>query len=359
MAILYGAIDLHGDNGYCAILDQDQRRVFGKRLHNDIEEVAASLGPYRDELVGIAVESTYNWYWLVDGLQARGYRVHLVNTAGVQQYEGLKYSDDRRDALFLANLLRLQILPEGYIYPKEERGVRDLLRKRMLLVRQRTTHILSLENLIARNTGTQISARVATRMNEEDVAGMIADPHVRMSAQMNIEAIRFFSERIRVVEKAVLAEQQLEDDHQHLLTVPGIGPIMAMTIALETGDIGRFPGAGNYGSYSRCVKSERKSNEKPKGKGNEKCGNRYLGWAYVEVAHFMLRSYPPAKSFYQRKANKRNTTVATKALANKIARACYYIMRDHTSFDGVRMFGPAAGCGGEPVEGLAKADRQV
>ena len=333
--------------------------MFGKRVPNVMEAVLGTLEPYRERLVGIAVESTYNWYWLVDGLQERGYRVHLVNTAAIKQYAGLKYSDDRRDALFLANLLRLKILPEGYIYPREERSIRDLLRKRMLLMRQRTTHVLSLESLIARHTGTQISARATLRLTEEAVAALVNDRHVVMSARMNIEAIRFFSERIKEIEREVTREVGEQEEYQHLLTVPGIGKIMALTIALETGDIGRFAGAGNYGSYCRCVKSERLSNQRKKGEGNEKSGNKYLGWAYVEVAHFMLRYYEPAKRFYQRKSHQRNSTVATKALANKIARACYYLMRDGTPFDGVRMFGPAAGCVGDPAQGLAESAHQT
>ena len=112
-----------------------------KQVANDLALILATLEPFRDDLRGIAVESTYNWYWLVDGLMEAGYRVHLANPSGIKQYEGLKHSDDRDDAFFLAHLLALGILPEGYIYPKEERPVRDLLRKRSFLVKHRTAHI--------------------------------------------------------------------------------------------------------------------------------------------------------------------------------------------------------------------------
>jgi transposase len=107
---------------------------------------------------GVVVESTFNWYWLVDGLREAGYPVHLANTAAIQQYSGLKYTDDRSDARWLAHLLRLKLLPEGYIYPKAERAVRDLLRKRSQLVRQKVTHILSIQNLMSRNKGMRLSA---------------------------------------------------------------------------------------------------------------------------------------------------------------------------------------------------------
>lgn len=143
---LYGGIDLHSNNNVMAIVDERDRVVYQKRLPK-------RLAPYQSELEGLVVESTYNWYWLVDGLMEAGFTVHLANPAAIKQYEGIKYTDDDSDACLLAHLLRLGILPEGYIYPKEERPVRDLLRKRAQLVRQKVTQILSIETLMTRNTG--------------------------------------------------------------------------------------------------------------------------------------------------------------------------------------------------------------
>jgi len=108
---------------------------------------------------------------------------------------------------------------------------------------------------------------------------------------------------------------------------------------LETGEIGRFGGVGNYTSYCRCAKAERRSNEKKKGKNNGKNGNRYLAWAYVEGAQFMRRHCEKAKRFYQRKLAKTNEYVAGKALASKLTKACYFILRDRVEFDMERMFG--------------------
>ena len=127
--------------------------VYQKRLPNDLELVVEELSVYQSDLEGIVVESTYNWYWLVDGLMEKDYGFHLANTAAIQQYEGLKYTDDHSDARWLAHLLRLGVLPEGHIYPRAERAVRDLLRKRSQMVRQRTTNLFSIQNLLTRNTG--------------------------------------------------------------------------------------------------------------------------------------------------------------------------------------------------------------
>ncbi|MDR1935321.1 MAG: transposase, partial [Candidatus Accumulibacter sp.] len=149
----YSGIDLHSNNCWVTVTDEEDRVVAGKRVPNDLEKILRLLLPWRDELVGVVVESTYNWYWLVDALQAAGFKVHLANTVAIKKYEGLKHSGDEADARYLAHLLRLGLLPTGTIRPPEQRAVRDLARKRLQLVRSRTTHILAVENILARQQG--------------------------------------------------------------------------------------------------------------------------------------------------------------------------------------------------------------
>ena len=164
---LYGAIDLHSNNNVTVLIDEKDKVVYQKRLTNELPLIVEQLSPYASSLEGIVVESTYNWYWLVDGLMEKDHRVHLANTAAIQQYEGLKYTDDDSDARWLAHLLRLGVLPEGYIYPKEQRQVRDLLRKRSQLVHHKTAHLLSIQNLYSRNTGQSISANRIKQLSSE------------------------------------------------------------------------------------------------------------------------------------------------------------------------------------------------
>ena len=139
-------------------MDQDHKRVFGKRLPNKLDKILTVLEPFKDDLQGVVVESTYNWYWLVDGLQEYGHRVHLANASAIQQYEGIKHTDDKWDSFWLAHMKQLNILPEGYIYPKQQRAVRDLLRRRLFFVRHRTANILSLQSTITRNLGIKMSS---------------------------------------------------------------------------------------------------------------------------------------------------------------------------------------------------------
>ena len=150
---LYTGFDLHSTNSYLGIIDEDGKRMWNKKLRNDPSLILGMLSPFKKDIAGVVVESTYNWYWLVDLLKEEGYDVHLANPSRIQQYSGLKHGDDKHDAFWLAEMLRLKILPEGYIYPKEQRPLRDLLRKRSHLVKLRTSLIVSLQNILARNVG--------------------------------------------------------------------------------------------------------------------------------------------------------------------------------------------------------------
>jgi len=323
---LYGAIDLHSTNSVTVVIDEQDRVVYQKRLPNDLALILKELSVYQSELEGIVVESTYNWYWLVDGLMEEGYKLHLANTAAIQQYEGLKYTDDHSDARWLAHLLRLGVLPEGYIYPRAQRPVRDLLRKRSQLVRQRTTNLLSIQNLLTRNTGSSLSARRVKGLDVQQVDELLDNPDLALAVKANLSVMCSADEQVQILEQTVTQRVKLRSQFSFLKTVPGIGEILALTIMLETGDIRRFASVGNFASYCRCVGSQKISNGKTKGKGNTKNGNKYLAWAFVEAAHFAIRFNSKIKSFDQRKKAKTKGVVAIKAVAHKLCRACYYYL---------------------------------
>ena len=335
---LYGAIDLHSNNNVTVLIDEQDQVVYQKRLANDLSLIGEQLSPYASSVEGIVVESTYNWYWLVDGLMSKGHTVHLANTAAIQQYEGLKYTDDDSDARWLAHMLRLGVLPQGYIYPKEDRAVRDLLRKRSQLVRQRTANLLSIQNLYSRNTGSSLSANRIKKLRSEEVDDLFTLGEVALAVKANVSVMRCLETEISTLERVVKERVKLKPAFRYLLSVNGIGQTLALTIMLETGDIRRFPSVGNFASYCRCVGSEKISNGKRKGKGNTKNGNKYLSWAFVEAANFAIRYEPLIARFYQRKKAKTHGVLAIKAVAHKLARACYYVMRDEVPFDVARAF---------------------
>ena len=335
---LYGGIDLHSRISWLVILDGALKLVRQVKLANSLAEFLRILEPYRGELAGLAVESTPNWYWLVDGLHDAGYRMHLTNTCAAQQYTGLKYTDDRHDARWLAHLLALGILPEGYIYPAHERPLRDLLRRRGFLVDKRTSMLLSLGGAFACHTGRRVSSDTVKKWTAVEIEELLDNATVARGLTCLLEPIKAMNTQIKMLEKEVLAQAKLRDEFALLRTVWGIGPILALTVMLEVGDITRFEKVGNFASYCRLVKTEHLSVGKRKGSGNAKNGNPYLSWAFSEAAHFAIRYHDAAQRFYQRKLAKANRIVAVRALAHKLARASYYVMRDKVEFDPDRLF---------------------
>jgi transposase len=312
--------------------------LYCKRHANRLEDILVVLRAHQDSGCVVAVESTYNWYWLIDGLKAEGFDVRLANSAALPQYDGLKYSDDETDAIKLARLLARGLLPEGYIYPVEERGVRDLLRRRLVLVRTRAQQLIAIDGLLARHLGASMTGVSLKRLDAAALHALPLSEEAALQALAHLRVRQTLDHEIAALEKHLKTRLAERADVRLLQTVPGIGSILAATIALEVGDIGRFANAGCFASYCRLVASTRISNGKVKGHGNAKCGNRYLAWAFMEAALFAKRWSPQAQSFYRRRSSKRHKLIALKALAHKLARACYHLLKERTPFDPARCF---------------------
>jgi transposase len=336
---LYAGTDLHSNSNFLGIIDGQGKRVFKKKLPNELSLIRQTLQRFQGELVGIAVESTYNWYWMVDGLMEEGYKVHLANPSAIQQYTGLKHTDDKHDAFWLAEMLRLGILPEGYIYPKKERPIRDLLRKRGHLVRLRTSLVVSLQNILSRNLGRKLRVNDVKSFREDRITSFLEmSEDIALAGRVSKEAIDHLTRQIYKIEWAVQKKITVKEEYRYLLTLPGVGKILALTIMLETGPISRFETVGDYVSYCRKVPSQWISNGKWKGSGNRKNGNKYLSWAYAEASEFARRLYPEPRAYYHRKMQKSNAAVAHSALSNKLARAGYYVIRDQVPFRPEKLF---------------------
>jgi transposase len=340
---LVAGMDLHSNNVVIGVMDADGKRVAHEKVACELKAVVKFLAPYKKRLEQVAVESTYNWYWLVDGLRALKYPVVLANPAGMTQYSGIKHADDTNDAFFLAELLRLKILPTGYIYDAELRPVRDLLRRRMTLVHHRTALMLSFKSLYTRTTGQEMALSKLKEMEIKEAQGLYDHPANQLIAGLQIKHIDGLRESIEKIEKAVLASARELPYYPKLTSLPGVGKILGMTITMEVGDIKRFAEPGHFASYCRTVAAQRFSNSKKKGENNSKCGNKYLAWAFVEAANFARRYDEQCRQWYDRKAARTSKVLATKALACKLAKAAWYLMAEGTDYDPKRMFGqPAA-----------------
>jgi transposase len=222
--------------------------------------------------------------------------------------------------------------------PKASRAVRDLARKRMQLVQQRTVQILSIETLFDQQRGAHLNSNDIKKLTSVEIDGMGFGSMEALAIKANLAVMHALQTQIDTIEKELAKHCRKHPAFALLKSVSGIGDVLATVILLETGSIERFADVGNYASYCRCVGSTHESNGKKKGEGNTKNGNRYLAWAFVEAANFAIRYNESAKKFYQRKKAKRNAVVAIKAVAHKLARACYHMLKTGEVFSVERCF---------------------
>ena len=206
------------------------------------------------------------------------------------------------------------------------------------MVRCQTMQILAIESILARQTGGRMSSERVKRLTAQQIKELGLAPDVALALEANRAVSETLQRQIEALEQRLKERVKLRGEYRLLKTVPGIGETLATTIMLETGTIRRFASVGKFSSYCRCVDSRRESNGRKKGEGNAKNGNKYLAWAFVEAANFALRCCPEAKRCYERKKRKTNGIVAIKAIAHKLARACYHMLREQKPFDVQRCF---------------------
>ena len=336
--VLYAGADLHGNNVFLSLCNEAGDNVFRRRVKANLAAVNEALDPFWERIKVLGVESTFNWYWFVDGLREQGHNIKLGNPAKMEQYKGLKITNDLTDADWLAEQLRIGIFPECYIYPKETRSVRDALRRRQLFVRRRTQVLLSLGGLLERYGIKAPGAAKLEKWTSEDIQAIGLDGWVELQLEMLLKAVKESDQNAKIIEKKVLAFVKPTQQYLRITTMPGIGMALGMLIVLESGDFSRFASAGNYASYCRTVRSERTSNDKKKGSNNSKNGNKYLAWAFIEAATFAARFNPRIHSWYEKKKRKSGVPKAKKALACKLAKAVFHVMNGK-DFDENMMFG--------------------
>jgi transposase len=187
-------------------------------------------------------------------------------------------------------------------------------------------------------TGRDLSANRLKAMEVEEAEKLFDHPADQLIARRDLQLMEQLKQSIQKMESTLLKAVESVPHDPMLQTMPGVGKILGLTITLETVDPRRFASAGNYASYCRCVDSRRMSNGKKKGENNGKCGNKYLAWAYVEAANYARRYDESCRKFHDRKAAQVNSTLATKALACKLAKAAWHMMSRNTPYDAGRMF---------------------
>ena len=340
--MFYSGIDLSARDSHLCVVDENLSIHLHQKTANELLGIAHLLEPFKPNLQ-IVVESTFNWYWLVDGLADLGFHVSLAHTLGLAMITQAKVKTDRRDAFTLAKLLRAGVIPKAYIYPASTRPIRDLLRRRHRLVEMRAYEYGSLRQLLLRE-GFLTSSRNQIRLaDDEDLKQWFSHPLVVMSASHQIERISLLSHQITELEQQILRLTSDNPDYKRLLEVSGVGKILALTILYEVGDISRFQSVRHFSSYCRLVPGVAQSGQLSRRGRSSKQGNAYLKSAFNQAAVVAVRCYPQVKRCYERHlARHRGSArklVAYNVIAHKLAQAVYYILRDRSDYQEELIFG--------------------
>ena len=330
----YCGIDLHARTMYLCILNQAGAIVLHRNMKADPDSFLKAIAPFRDQIV-VAVECIFTWYWLADLCAREGIAFVLGHALYMKAIHGGKAKNDKIDAHKIAVLLRGGMIPQAYVYPEGMRSTRDLLRRRMHLMHQRSQLLAHIQNTNSQYNLPDIGKKIAYKSNREGVAERFADPSVRSSVAFDLKRIDFYDGLLNEIELEILRHAKLHDGNTfHLLdSVPGVGKILALVLLYEIHDISRFPSVQDFVSYCRLVKSKKESAGKIYGFSGAKIGNAHLKWAFSEASVLFLRNNPQGQAYLARLEKTHSKGKALTILAHKLARAVYYMLRRHEAFD--------------------------
>jgi transposase len=329
----YCGVDLHARNMYICIVDRQGKKRLHCGLRCDRRRFQRLVAPYKKSLT-VAVECVSNWYWLADLCREEKIEFVLGHALYMKAIHGGKAKNDRIDAEKIARLLQAGVLPMAYVYPQEQRSLRDLLRRRLRFVRQRAELMGHIQNLNQQGNLPELPESLKVKSRRSAVLEHFEQEDVKLSVQTDLTLISHYDQVIAQCEKHILA--RAKDCQGRVLTilmsVPGIGKIIALTIALEVDRIERFQTRQQFCSYSRLVKCTRESAGKRQGEGGAKIGNPYLKWAFSEAAVHVSRHSEPIGAHLARLERKHDKGRAKSFLAHKLGRAVYYMLKRDTLF---------------------------
>jgi len=330
----YCGIDLHARSMYLCILDREGKIVLHHNMASAPEPFLAAIAPYRGKLV-VGVECIFCWYWMADLCAAQKIEFVLGHALYMKAIHGGKAKNDKIDAYKIASLLRGGNFPLAYAYPSQMRATRDLLRRRMRLMRERAQLLAHVQNTTSQYNLPEIGKKIAYKANRAGVAERFVDPAVQKSIAVDLALIDYLDKALNDLELTLtrLAKQHDAQVFHRLRSVPGIGKILALVMLYEIQDITRFPRVQDFVSYARLVKCAKESAGKHYGYSGKKIGNAFLKWAFSEAAVLFLRGNEPAQKYVARLARKHGKAKALTILAHRLGRAVYHMLKRGEAFD--------------------------
>lgn len=330
----YCGIDLHARSLYICIINQEGEVC----LHREIKANPDLLGNILENYLGkivVGVECMHCWYWVADYCKEIGVDFILGHALYMKAIHGGKAKNDRIDSFKIAKLMRGGNFPLAYTYPQEMRSTRDLLRRRMKIVRHGAhlkAHIVnttSQYNLPPNNLNTKNSR------DREELKTIFPEDVVQKNINLDIAILSCYATELSKIEFFIEKQAKTHNPvHLHILkTFYGIGRILSLTIIYEIGNINRFESVQKFASYARLVKCKAESAGKTYGTQGNKIGNAHLKWAFSEASVLFLRGNPKAKKYLENLQKRMSKAKALSVLAHKIGRCVYFMLKNEKVFD--------------------------
>lgn len=330
----YCGIDLHARTLYLCILDQDGAITLHREIKANPDQLLTAIKPFQNRIV-IGVECMFSWYWVADLCAKHNIRFVLGHALYMKAIHGGKAKNDKIDSEKIARMLKGGMFPMAYVYPAELRSTRDLMRRRIRLMRQRAELIAHVHNTLSQYNLPANTNNLRYAKNRDKMRGYFPDQSAQRSIDLDLDRIDFYDTLLSKLEWYLKQQAKAADAHAIILlkSINGVGDILSMTMLYEISDINRFERVQDFASYSRLIKCQRESAGKRYGTGGAKIGNAYLKWAFSEAAVLFLRGNPDAQQWLERKAKQHNKARALTILAHKLGRAVYFMLKRGHLFD--------------------------
>lgn len=331
----YCGIDLHSNKMYLCIVNQQGEIQLHKNIRTRADHFLSLTRPFRERDCVVGVESTYNWYGLADLCGQHELPFVLGHALALRAVHGGKTKNDKIDSEKLALLLRGGNFPLAYVYPREHRATRDLIRRRTYLVRRRAELMTHIRNTAGQYNLSIVTGQLTYPGNRAGLPEQFEHPSAQKTVASDCALIAALTTQIRELEKYLTQQARLElpQPYYQLLSIPGVGRVLALVLLYEIGDIGRFPKVGHFLSYCRLVAPRHESNGKLYGSPGRKQGNAHLKWAFSEAATLLMRECSEAQDYVGRLEKKHGKKKALSILSSRIGRVVFQMLRRGESFE--------------------------
>ena len=330
--MLYAGIDVHRKSSYVSVIDGKGNRVAQRNLPSEVEAIAGFLGGL-GEVPGIVMESTSAWYWLYDGLSERGYEVVVSDPRKTKAIASARIKNDKLDAHMLARLLRADLVATVYVSPPEYRELKELLRHRVRLVRDKRRMKNRIHNLLAKNNIKLAVKDVFSRKGRILLESAPLPSCHRRPVDSYLALLDQLEAQIGQLDQEVKESAQRNPQAQLLMTLPGVGPVVAMTFLAEVGDISRFKTHRQLAAYVGMVPCLDSSAGKNRLGHISKQGSAWLRSALVEAAQVVANLKGRRLNLYFRKRiTKAGYKKAVVATAHRLLQFAFYVLRDQRPY---------------------------